>query len=46
VSRYCLAQAHCPILAIPPPALAQQAGHSLRGWAWRHRLRLDIAQAA
>jgi len=46
VSRYCLANAHCPVLAIPPPALAQQAGHSLRGWAWRHRLHLDIAQAA
>jgi nucleotide-binding universal stress UspA family protein len=47
VSRYCLAHAHCPVLAIPPPALAQQAGHVLRGWAWRHRgLRLDIAQPA
>jgi nucleotide-binding universal stress UspA family protein len=46
VSRYCLANAHCPVLAIPPPALARQAGHGLRGWAYRHRLRLDIAQAA
>ena len=44
VSRYCLAHAHCPVLAIPPPALAEQAGHGLRGWAWRHRLHLDTAQ--
>jgi nucleotide-binding universal stress UspA family protein len=46
VSRHCLAHAHCPVLAIPPPALAQQAGHGLRGWAWRHRLHLDTAQPA
>ncbi len=26
-----------PILAIPPPALTQQASHGLRGWAWRYR---------
>jgi len=44
LSRYCLAHAHCPVLAIPPPALAEQAGHGLRGWAWRHRLHLDTAQ--
>ena len=44
VARYCLAHAHCPVLAIPPPALAEQAGHGLRGWAWRHRLHLDTAQ--
>jgi len=37
VSRYCLAHACCPVLAIPPPALAQQAGYGLRGWAFRHR---------
>jgi nucleotide-binding universal stress UspA family protein len=36
VSGYCLAHAHCPVLAIPPPALAQHAGHGLRGWAFRH----------
>jgi hypothetical protein len=40
VSRYCLHHAQCPVLAIPPPALAQQAGLGLRGWAFRHR-RLD-----
>jgi nucleotide-binding universal stress UspA family protein len=42
VSRYCVAHACCPVLAIPPPTLAQHAG---RGWAWRHRLHLNTAQA-
>jgi nucleotide-binding universal stress UspA family protein len=37
VSRYCLHHAQCPVLAVPPSALAQQAGHGLRGWAFRHR---------
>jgi nucleotide-binding universal stress UspA family protein len=36
VSRYCLAHARCPVVAVPPPALAQ-LGHGLRGWAMRHR---------
>ena len=44
VSRYCLRHAHCPVLAVPPPALARQASHGLRGWALRHhRLDPDIA---
>jgi nucleotide-binding universal stress UspA family protein len=37
VSRYCLAQARCPVLAIPPAALAREAECGLRGWAFRHR---------
>ena len=37
VSRYCLHHACCPVIAVPPPALARQASHGLRGWAWRHR---------
>ncbi len=37
VSRYCLARASCPVLAIPPPALDLQAGHGLHGWVFRHR---------
>jgi nucleotide-binding universal stress UspA family protein len=46
-ARYCLAHAHCPVLAIPPPALARHVGAGLRGWAYRHRsLRLDTAQPA
>jgi nucleotide-binding universal stress UspA family protein len=36
VSRYCLAHARCPVVAVPPPSLAQ-LGHGLRGWARRHR---------
>jgi nucleotide-binding universal stress UspA family protein len=36
VSRYCLAHAECPVIAVPPPALAQ-VSHGLRGWAFRHR---------
>ena len=37
VSRYCLARASCPVLAVPPPALDLQAGHGLHGWVFRHR---------
>jgi len=37
VSHYCLARASCPVLAVPPSALEQEAGHGLRGWAFRHR---------
>ena len=25
------------VMAVPPPALDQAAGHGLRGWAFRHR---------
>ena len=43
VSRYCLAHATCPVVAVPPSALAQM-GRGLRGWAFRHRhLSLDRA---
>ena len=46
VSRYCLAHAHCPVLAIPPPVLAQHAGHGLRGRAFRrHWLRATTQPA-
>ena len=34
------------VLAILPPSLAQQAGHGLRGWAFRHRWARAAAQAA
>ena len=44
VSRYCLAHAGCPVLAVPPPALAREVGHGLRSWSWRHR-ELTVAQA-
>jgi nucleotide-binding universal stress UspA family protein len=46
VSRYCLAHAPCPVLAVPPPTLELEAGHGLRGWAFRHRaLNLDRMNA-
>jgi nucleotide-binding universal stress UspA family protein len=37
VSRYCLAHAECPVVAVPPPALAREARHGLLGWALWHR---------
>jgi nucleotide-binding universal stress UspA family protein len=36
VSRYCVAHARCPVVAVPPSDLAR-LGHGLRGWALRHR---------
>lgn len=44
VSRYCVAQSHCPVLVVPPPALARETGQGLRGWPFRYR-RLDAAAA-
>jgi nucleotide-binding universal stress UspA family protein len=39
VSRYCLARAQCPVVAIPPPALAGELGHGRLAWAfWRRSL--------
>jgi len=35
-SRYCLAHAACPVLAIPPSPLELEAGHGLLRWAFRH----------
>lgn len=47
VSRYCLAHARCPVLAVPTPTLELEAGHGLRGWAFRHRaLNLDQMKLA
>jgi nucleotide-binding universal stress UspA family protein len=37
VSRYCLAHAQCPVLAIPPPALARELRRARLGWAFWHR---------
>jgi len=36
VSRYCLAHASCPVLAVPPTALELEAGHGLHRWTFRH----------
>jgi len=37
VSRYCLAHAVCPVLAIPPPALVREVAHGPLAWAFWHR---------
>jgi nucleotide-binding universal stress UspA family protein len=37
VSRYCLAHATCPVLAVPPPALAEDVGPGLRHHRFWHR---------
>ncbi len=37
VSRYCLAHAQCPILAIPPPAIAGELSNSRLAWLFWHR---------
>jgi nucleotide-binding universal stress UspA family protein len=42
VDRYCLAHAQCPVLVIPPAALAQEAGHGrLVGVFWHRTLTPD-----
>ena len=39
VGRYCLAHAQCPVVAIPPPALAGELGHGRLAWMfWRRSL--------
>jgi nucleotide-binding universal stress UspA family protein len=35
VSRYCVAHAHCPVVAIPPSDLMEEAGRGLRLWPHR-----------
>jgi nucleotide-binding universal stress UspA family protein len=37
VSRYCLAHAQCPVLAIPPPALARELRHGRLARMFWHR---------
>jgi hypothetical protein len=37
VSRHCLAHVRCPVLAVAPPALAQEISHGLHGWLFWHR---------
>jgi nucleotide-binding universal stress UspA family protein len=38
VSRYCLAHARCPVLAVPPSALMDEMAYGLRSWHRRHAL--------
>jgi nucleotide-binding universal stress UspA family protein len=42
VSRYCLAHARCPVIAVPPSDLAAHV-RGLRGWRLLHRLQPDDA---
>lgn len=37
VNRYCLAHARCPVLTVPPPALAREMSHGLLRWMFWHR---------
>jgi nucleotide-binding universal stress UspA family protein len=45
VGRYCLAHAHCPVLAVPPSALMEQMRRGLLPWSLRGRRALvpDLA---
>jgi hypothetical protein len=43
VAAYCLANARCPVLAVPPPLLTREVGHGLRGWTVRRHLDRDLA---
>jgi nucleotide-binding universal stress UspA family protein len=45
VSRYCLAHARCPVLAVPPSALMDEMGHGLRYWQRRHALIPDALES-
>ena len=42
VSRYCLARACCPVIAVPPSPLAAEL-HGLHGWVLRRRLNPEDA---
>jgi len=44
VSRYCMADAACPVIAVPPPALAQHKPRRLHAWSFRRR-ELTVEQA-
>ena len=37
MTRYCLAHAQCPVLAVPPPELARELGHGRLARMLRHR---------
>lgn len=46
VTRYCLAHAKCPVLAVPPSALMEEMGRGLRSWPLRrHALIPDTPEA-
>jgi hypothetical protein len=37
VTQHCVARADCPVLTVPPPALARDLGHGPFGWVFWHR---------
>jgi nucleotide-binding universal stress UspA family protein len=37
IPRYCAAHATCPVLVVPPTALAQEMDHPVRAWLTIHR---------
>jgi len=37
VSRYCLARARCPVVAVPPSALMEETARGIRLWPLKHR---------
>lgn len=37
VTGYCVARAGCPVITVPPPALARDLGHGPVAWAFWHR---------
>jgi nucleotide-binding universal stress UspA family protein len=37
IPRYCAAHAACPVLVVPPTALAQEMDHPLHAWLTIHR---------
>jgi nucleotide-binding universal stress UspA family protein len=41
-ARYCVGHAVCPVLTVPPSALAEES-HGLHGWKLRHRLHPEDA---
>lgn len=45
VTRYCVAHASCPVVAVPPPLLADEL-HGLHGWMVRHRFHPEDADLA
>lgn len=45
VTRYCVAHASCPVVAVPPPRLADEL-HGLHGWMARRRLHPEDADLA
>ena len=37
VARYCVARAQCPLLTVPPPALARELTRGRLAWVYWHR---------